>query len=165
MNGKVVLHSTIVLGNCPPSWWHMHGNKVNSTKTDPQNERNQIMLESRTVEVIIDRAENDSWRVGWRVLHQRISLDSDESGGQRFFTTNELLAAFGLNEFEGPSEGFNHEYGAHTAVPGKYIRYGRWLNIPCPGTACDGDPNVSIWVEETIQAAIIKLVESNVVPQ
>ena len=159
------MNSQIVLGKCPPSWWHQHGNKVNVKKLDPQIAQDQVELESSTVEVTVGQVESGIWRVGWKILHGPISLDSDESGGQRFFTTEELLAAFGLNKFEGPSEGFNLEYGAHTAVPGKYIRYGRWLNIPCPGTACDGDPNVSIWVEEMIQEAIIKLLESHVVSQ
>jgi len=33
------------------------------------------------------------------------------------------------------------------------------LNIPCPGTGHDGDPNVSVYIEESIQRAIEQLLK------
>ncbi len=50
-------------------------------------------------------------------------------------------------------------YGGNSAVQSKFIRWGNFLNIPCPGTGHDGDPNVSIYVTDEIREAVRKLLE------
>jgi hypothetical protein len=48
---------------------------------------------------------------------------------------------------------------ATSVWPGVYIRYGRFLNIPGPGTGDDGDANLSIYINDSIKEAVEKLLK------
>ena len=74
-------------------------------------------------------------------------------------TTAELKGAFGLADYLPPeAASLILCYGGTAAAPGKFLRYERWLNIPCPGTGADGDPNLSIEVSQEITAAITRAI-------
>jgi hypothetical protein len=149
------MESTIVSAN-PPKWWHPHGRKINVEKCDAS-PNGEIQLKSNAVEILIyPGPQDETYVVEWKLTHY---YGNDQSQGKRVMARNVLLAAFGLNGFVGDNPDFSAKWGnAHSALAGQYIRTGHYLNIPCPGTACDGDPNVSIFVEETIQRAISALV-------
>jgi hypothetical protein len=155
------MKSMIVLSN-PPQWWHPHGRKIDVKGSDLSSIDRFVILGSNTTEVSVKPVHksyrSDSWLLEWKITHG--SSTEGESSGFRIMNTKELFAAFGLNNFIGDDPSFNKFHGAHSAKPGVYARVGRHLNIPCPGSASDGDPNISIWVEETIQTEIFELVRT-----
>ena len=69
-----------------------------------------------------------------------------------------LRGAFGLSDevLEG-SAWLVESYTAQSAAQGKYIRLGKFLNIPCAGTGHDGDPNVSIVINPDMRDAVDRL--------
>jgi hypothetical protein len=50
-------------------------------------------------------------------------------------------------------------YGGDSAAQGFYIRWRNCLNIPCPGTGHDGDPNISVTLSDDIKEAVRQLLE------
>lgn len=48
-------------------------------------------------------------------------------------------------------------YGGTVAYQGHFIRYNDFLSIPCPGTGHDGDPNVSIEIDDRIREGVKQL--------
>ncbi len=94
------------------------------------------------------------WFVRWQIIHDNWS----KSSGRIIMDSRELKAAFGLsNESDQDGDWLLKEYGGDSAAQGKYIRWRNYLNIPCAGTGHDGDPNISIKVDETIRLAVQQL--------
>lgn len=138
-----------------PLWWHNFGRKVEARNVEGPTQ-DYVHLESSTAELHVSFSAKNEWRIDWELLHRDLREQSD---GIRFFTTQELLGAFGLDEFTGDNPDFNKLYEADSAVVGLYVRCGQYLNIPCPGTAFNGDPNISVYVtESSVQKAIMWLV-------
>jgi len=140
-----------------PIWWHHHGMKMHLVWFD-KNKR-KLMIIGSAAEVTIQPFLSNTkmgWSVRWKVIQ---NVPSDEiSYGRRTFSGEELAAAFGLTEDSGNyGEWLISRFGADSAEQGKYIRWHEFLNIPCPGTGHDGDPNVSIEIDEEIQKAIKEL--------
>jgi hypothetical protein len=68
--------------------------------------------------------------------------------------TDTLKSAFGIHEANGyASDWLLNEFGGTCASQGKFLRYKDYLNIPGPGTGHDGDSNVSIELDRSIQTA------------
>lgn len=137
-----------------PIWWHHHGSKMRVVYRDSADHRPKLFLEASAASVGISRDSaryrSPLWRVKWTV-----GFGHGFSSGDISVTGEELRAAFGLSEESGCfGDWLIERYGADSAEQGKYIRWGCFLNIPCPGTGHDGDPNVSIELDDTIKEAV-----------
>ena len=66
-----------------------------------------------------------------------------------------LKMAFGLSEESGKyGDWLIGRFGGESAEQGQFIRFENFLNIPCPGTGHDGDPNISIVLDDKIRDAV-----------
>lgn len=45
--------------------------------------------------------------------------------------------------------------------PGKFLRADEYLNIPGPGTGCNGDPNISIEIDDRMRDAVRNFIENS----
>ena len=136
-----------------PVWWHHHGMKMRVESADSTG----VLISGSAAGVLITKVykRNDLYVVDWWVDHGigRVS-------GTVNFSQNNLRCAFGLKTEVGTgSKWLIDEYGGDSAHQFAYIRSGKHLNIPCPGTGNDGDPNVSIELDASITKAIAKLLK------
>ena len=145
----------MVMGH--PDWWHNRGHKMKLKLIDRRRftlkiEGSAAMVEIRRIIPIV-ASEKPGWLVSWEVI-QHVAHD-EVVHGKRLFSDDELAAAFGLSGNMGRYGTWVIErYGADVAEQGTYIRYRNFLNIPCPGTGHDGDPNVSVYIDEDILDAV-----------
>ena len=99
---------------------------------------------------------DEGWFVDWEVVQSQ----QEKANGRIILTSDDLRAAFGLSQESGLfGDWLIERFGADSASQGKFIRWRNFLNIPCPGTGHDGDPNVSIHFDEDIQSAVRELLE------
>ncbi|MDP2630772.1 MAG: hypothetical protein Q8P56_05175 [Candidatus Uhrbacteria bacterium] len=142
-----------------PIWFHHHGSKMKVVAFDEKECRLVIAGSAAKITIRPGRQiqeGGDGWVVDWEVI-QRVAYD-EATRGRRQFDSDELAAAFGLTGDSGDfGQWMIDQYGAHSAEQGKYIRWEDFLNIPCPGTGHDGDPNVSIHLDEKIKNAVRQL--------
>jgi len=144
-----------------PVWCHKHGSKMDVEQLDREN--HVLIISGSAAKVTIRKASTvfpdaEGWFVDWEVVQCR---PRDEGvRGRSFFNKKNLEAAFGLSEDSDKFDNwFFSQHGVDAAEQGKYIRWKHYLNIPCPGTGHDGDPNVSIHLDERIQNAVRRLIE------
>lgn len=151
-----------------PSWWHPAGGRLTVKPSDSY--CRQLVLTNDTGKAWLricqhSAPEENLWKISWKVIHR---FDSEDTGGIIFFSSKELKTAFALIEGLGVGSGLKENcllniYGGDKIVQGKFIRYTEnftvYLNIPCPGTGQDGDPNLSILVTDEIREAVRKLFE------
>ncbi len=97
------------------------------------------------------------WAVEWEITG---NLSPSERWGRGYLDDFDLAAAFGLSASRGEF-GDSHlaKYAPDSADPGKYIRTGEFLNIPCPDTGFNNNQNVSIRITGEIQDAIREIIE------
>ena len=144
-----------------PIWCHHHGSKMCVEQFDRQNQ--VLVISGSAAKVIIRKASSvypgaKGWFVDWEVV--QCKLYEEGVHGRSRFNDEDIKAAFGLSESSGKfGEWLIKQFGADSAEQGKYIRWKNFLNIPCPGTGHDGDPNVSIHLDEEIQNAVRQLLE------
>jgi hypothetical protein len=144
------------MGMIGPAWCHHHGSKMRVSKGPETNSRSVVISGSAAwLEIFrFPVTTGASWRVEWKIA---FSQDS-KAGGCISMTTEELRAAFGLSNMSGHFGDWLIEcYGADAAEQGKFIRWGNFLNIPGPGTGHDGDPNISIHIDDKIKETVGKL--------
>lgn len=137
-------------GHGGPSWWHAHGRKLGVKSYDLDQ---GVILEASAARLQIQPVADfpDAWLVIWRLKYSPSSWVE----GRIEFLTEELEAAFGLSDLSGRfGDWLIAVYGADSAQQGKFIRYQEFLNIPDPGTGHDGDPNISVEVDEIVQQAV-----------
>lgn len=138
-----------------PQWWNTHGDTMAIARSDP----GVVFLSNSAAHLKIERWGGNDWLLAYEI---RQSLN-ERYGGQVVFTTTDLQYAFGLRTGLLGSEPLLVEMrvrrygGADTFKQGLFIRLGRCLNIPGPGTGHDGDPNLSIEVTEEIREAVYRL--------
>ncbi|MCX6813615.1 MAG: hypothetical protein NT078_00045, partial [Candidatus Azambacteria bacterium] len=108
--------------------------------------RHILIIGSSAARIVIRKASwvypgAKGWFVDWEV-NQYKPYKEGVLGRSRF-NDDELAAAFGLSDNSGNfGDWLIERFGADSAEQGKYIRWKTFLNIPCPGTGNDGDPNV-----------------------
>lgn len=135
-----------------PIWFHHHGTKMRVKEIDVNKQR--LIIAGSAAEIRIDGADVNGFKVQWNVIF------SYGYGivGVTYMKKSDLSSAFGLEDEIGTfGEWLLNRFGGTCANQEKYIRYDRYLNIPGPGTGNDGDPNVSIVVDEEMQNAVRKL--------
>ena len=142
-----------------PVWYHGHGLRMRVEQLDRQNRI--LIISGSAAKVVIRKASlvhpnAQGWFVDWEVV--QFAPYKEGVRGRTHFYDKELMAAFGTSNDSGWSgDRLIKEFGADSAEQGKYIRWKNFLNIPCPGTGNDGDPNVSIYLDEEIQKAVRQL--------
>ena len=144
-----------------PIWCHHHGSKMRVEKFGKEN--HTLVIAGSAAKVTITQAsaiypKAGGFFVDYEVV-QYVSYD-EVVRGRRQFSADDLAAAFGLSDESGKyGQWLIDQYGADSAEQGKYIRWKDYLNIPCPGTGHDGDPNVSIHLDQQIKDAVRQLLE------
>jgi len=131
-----------------PIWFHAHGSKMEIVAHD----KNTISIRSNAASLLIRRSLVGvvDYLVEWNIDH-----DPGFTKGNVWMTGSELASAFGLSDNMGDfGEWLIARFGGTTAAEGKFIRYKKFLNVPCPGTGNDGDPNISIMINNNIREAI-----------
>jgi len=149
-----------------PAWWHPDGIQMMPGTVEKFMGEFYLTIRSNTASLTIKSTHKSGlWQVRWQVIH--FLPDKQESSGMRLFDTADLANAFRLVGGPNPPKCKYPEYytryglrldGSDSAVPGKYTRADGDLNIPCPGTGCDGDPNISIWVHHAVSKAVMDLI-------
>jgi hypothetical protein len=139
-----------------PIWCHQHGSKMQLRLFDK--EVPTLVISGSAAEVTIgSREDTEGWFVNWKVVQYQ---PYEVVRGCRKFSDDEIAAAFGLvDEVSGYSEWLINRFGGDSAEQGKYIRWKTFLNIPCPGTGNDGDPNISIHLNDQIKFAVHQLLQ------
>ncbi len=95
------------------------------------------------------------WRIDWSLLHS-----NGKASGHVFCETDTLRRAFGLDDSIGQlHNNWPTQFNATTARGRIFVRKGLYLCIPGPGTASDGDPNVSITLDNNIARAIHQILK------
>ena len=154
-----------------PDWWHRYGAKMtltNQTEKELIIKSKAALIIIRHISLVFSKDEisennlNNSWVIDWEVTH--CYPTREVVNGRRIFSENDMINAFDLTDKEPISESYNewliNRYGADIAENGKFIRYGNHLNIPCPGTGNNGDPNISIELNQEIKEALLKIVSA-----
>ena len=137
-----------------PAWFHLRGGKMRII----QRIRDQVLfLKASSASLKIERvdeAKDDLWYVIWDITH----ADGQVHGHVRM-SRDELLYAFDISESKSRSYDQEewHEQIRADVVEAKFIRYWRFLNIPGAGSGKDGDPNISVLLDEDIRAAMREL--------
>ena len=141
-----------------PVWCHHHCHKMRLTEHDVVNRRLVIAGSAATLTIEppsgpLMNTWTVTWKVTWKIRHSW-----GEVQGCIWFKKEELMTAFGI--IDGPcrfGQWIIDQYGADAAEQGQYIRWREFLNIPCPGTGHDGDPNISIELDTKIHDAVRRL--------
>lgn len=140
-----------------PPWWHHHGIKMNVALLLADARLLSIGAPAANVRITRVAAKSDEgWYLDWEVRYSQ----REEVRGRVVMGSEELKAAFRLpgvmlaDDREQYGRWLVDRYGAEFGEQGKFIRTGPYLNVPCPGTGRDGDPNVSIYVDEAITEAV-----------
>lgn len=144
-----------------PVWFHMHGSKMRPEAIDLESKH--LVIKASAAEVIIfpHPRRPQSWAIDYGIVHW---ASMSYSQGRVAMETEVLRAAFlGEDDPNNNQHGqaILYGFGGDAAEQGAYVRWGDFLSIPGPGTGHDGDPNVSIWVDEDIQAAVRELLGDN----
>ena len=137
-----------------PRWFNPHSAHM---KVDVFiKEEHFMVISSHTTTVtttvrIVRRAYtvDEGWYIEWEIEWN----PQEKSSGRVLFTSEQLRHAFGVIADKMPNFLHNAEY----SESGKYVRRNNFLNIPCVGSGYDGDPNVSIYIDDDIQNAIREL--------
>lgn len=139
-----------------PIWWHHHGMKMKVAARGLCNDC--LLLQGSAAELLIKKLHN-RWLLTWKVIQGPDSAVS----GTTTFCDETLLDAFVKNNHETPkhSQWLIDRFGGSAACQGCFIRFDKWLNIPGPGTGNDGDPNISIELDEEMAKAVLELVYNN----
>lgn len=146
-----------------PVWFHRHGSKMHLEGFDGNSGTLVIQAASfidvddseRVARLRIVSHADGLWRLDWDIIH---APEEKVRGHHLIFSSDELQAAFGLSQLSGEhGERLISRYGGSSAEAGKFIRWKDFLNVPCPGTGDDGDPNLSICITPEIQTAVQKL--------
>lgn len=149
-----------------PSWYHSNGDKIKEIDFCETTSALRIswgsshLFGESSAEIIIILAP-DSWHKAWLVKWKTNPNPQEESSGYRTFTSSELKAAFGISDDSSldQEDQSTDRLDVDSTKHGKYIRWRNFLNIPCPNTGEDGNPNISIYVNKDIRDAVIELLK------
>lgn len=140
-----------------PDWFHLHGCKMYLKG----HTGNLVVIGSNAAQLTVHHDVPGRWKIDWEIkfgIGQKVS-------GNILVNDDTLAAAFGVTELllnlpPGSRRLFDR-FGASLASQGKFIRFGDFLSIPGPGTGHDGDPNISICLDEDIKKAVEKSLKAH----
>ncbi len=137
-----------------PYWWSSKGFKFSVKSFSKRSKK--LILACSAGKIVISKSKDmeDYWNLSWEIVF----CAGSKVNGNLFFRTEVLKAAFCLtNKTYEYSDDLIKTFGGESAYQGHYIRWKNFLNIPCPGTGYQGDPNISIYVDEEIKKAVNEL--------
>lgn len=143
-----------------PTWWHTGGAKMKVTAGD---ERHYLTISNKRAYLTISKAsltdpkDNSGWNLRWEIEHRSKNADKPygKIAGKVYFSDEQLTGAFELADDHGDTTNeINKRFLVSSGVKGKYVRVLNCLNIPCPGSSLNGDPNISVYCTEEIKAAL-----------
>ena len=138
-----------------PDWWHMNGHYLAITHHDAFAGWYRLITNGATVTIYAVH-DQEHLCIEWEVRFSQ----REKAKGTVLLTPNQMRAAFGFSdECEEGSAFLVEKYGGTCAKQGRFIRWKNCLNVPCPGTGRDGDPNVSIELTPEIKAAVKELLD------
>lgn len=137
-----------------PVWCHHHCSKMRVTPTDGSQDK--VVIAGSVATLTITRGPDSSrtnFVINWEIIWSGVG---EKVNGCVWMSKINLKTAFGLRCGWCPEEGRQliNAYGGEAAFPGQFIRWKNFLNIPGPGTGHDGDPNISVKLDEEIIAAV-----------
>lgn len=140
------------------SWSDGFRKLVIATEVSPLEEISEII----SAVLMIERSliTNDyHWVLVWELSYGLF----DVYGRIAMFWERELLKAFChrpavVEDETGNSQRLIRRFGGNAVHDGKFIRWNRFLNIPGPGTGDDRNPNISIYITEEIEKAVVELI-------
>ena len=95
------------------------------------------------------------WYLEWVIIHS----SQERVDGKVMMSTDALKSAFVFADTTSRgSRWLIERYGGEVAEQGKFIRWKNFLNIPGPGTGQDGDPNISIFLDDVIKNSVFNLI-------
>lgn len=170
MAERILKHKTPEYTLFHPNWWHARGLKMRFIPEE-SNLIDKVVIRGSAAELKITYAgtirrhidlsipEQHEWNIDWTV--RQCNPTQEKTNGRVRFDKETILAAFG-SDLSTPewSAWLIDRFGGTCAEQGKFIRYQNFLNIPCPGTGSDGDPNISIDLDDEIRGAVLSLLDS-----
>lgn len=147
----------------PPSWWSHKGVKIYNIH---EREKGKLSIENDSVAGLsINRTQafdGPCYVVRWWIVHEKGEHYgmNNEVTGTVVMSPLELAAAFGLYKEGELDTSWGRELGAEAGVQGKFIRLGLYLNIPGPGYGYQGDPNLSVFLDQSVMNAVGKYLAS-----
>lgn len=144
----------VVLQQSSGGWYNREG-PYYQIKSLPEDKA--IILLWHQAELRVRKTGRDIFTIEWKINH-----GNGKVSGQVDFSKEDLRRAFGIKKGCEPRHVmFMRKYEAVAAYPGKYVRQDLRLNIPCPGTGFNGDPNISIDIKPELVAAIKTLLRND----
>ena len=133
------------MNQIPPRWYHPPVRNVSFIAINERSDktRNELKLGSLgSVLITIFLHPERIERADYLLIYEIRQPSGKFVVGKIEISKIDLKKAFGLSgECDVEDE---------QQIPGKYIKHGSYLNIPGPGTGNDGDPNVSIYLDEAL---------------
>lgn len=137
-----------------PEWWNPKGYEM--ILVDPDRTQTRLVIKGRAAVLFIRRRHlplylAKQWVVNWKIHFSTM----DRVSGQIAMDRLTLERAFGIeNGTDENSKWLFERYKADSVRQGCFIRQGKFLNIPGPGTGVDGDINVSLCLGPEIKTAV-----------
>lgn len=138
-----------------PIWFNSKGMKMMLV---PDSKDDTVKIAATAAILSVQRMGPHEFIVNWQIV---LCAPSDEkTTGSRRFSKEEVQMAFGLSDrTDHSSDELIERFGGTSASQGRFLRYQEFLNIPCPGTGHNGDPNISIELDGNIKEAIRRLTQ------
>jgi hypothetical protein len=147
-----------------PPWFRHLGPKTRVDESCLDKKQLAIIVGTAALKISRLQAEIGSvrmWKIEWNILHSNNSAVT----GSISFTDKELAIAFRLAIADEDEQKLNRglvlreRYEGDRASQGKFLGWHNCLNIPCPGSGGDGDPNFSVEIDDRIQDAVEQLLK------
>jgi len=154
-----------------PNWWHGHGSKISS---GPSESGQDFLIWRASAATLIIRwilvDDGHNWQIEWQIVWSAEA----QVKGVIVIDLEKLKVMFGLQSHFTKSKDIQHanwlvaQVGGTTGRQGAFIRWdppwihtGSFLNIPHPGFGHDGDPNLSVSVDEEMRQAIATFINQH----
>lgn len=125
-----------------PVWFNIHGMNM---KIQGSLKEHIVSIGNNSAKIVITKSSS-GYIVEWGIGHTTKTPIKEIMHARSWFGDDDLAEAFGLNR----------EY-VFSIFIGKFVRRGNFLNVSCPGSGDDGDPNISIYLTSEIKRAISRL--------
>lgn len=154
------MDAKLKLAHETPGWWNPRGYKmeIGTSGTMLTGEKADLLLRSKGKSPAWVRINQvftrNKYTLGWHVSHNG-GLDPAFTCGGVELSSLDLRRMFCFDDgVEEADRWMTRQYRGTTAVQGKYLRQGRYLNIPGPGIGRDGDANISVFVSDGIMKGV-----------
>jgi hypothetical protein len=140
-----------------PSWWHHHGIKMRLSNLSKLEEGLLVIETGSCARLKVEKHEHMDghfWLVHWTIDFSLI----ESVKGEIAMSDDTLASAFGLLEIKPEYSWMTKRFMAESCKQGKFIRVENYVNIPGPGTGHDGDPNISIFLDQEMKDAVEKMI-------